>query len=177
MSTDEASKLANYFAAVDNADYPYEYNERQQSTYLDVVRSERPSHLDDAFRIVLDSKNFCTQCHSISDYQTQQVLRQRGPNLAQAGQRLRAEYMRRYIANPQKILPYTGMPVNFPYGQSVAQNLFQGTGIEQIDAVVDLLTNYDLFIQQHYEISPLVESAAREAEAAAAGQASAAGGE
>jgi cytochrome c2 len=168
LSTAEASRLANFFAAVDNADYPYEYNERQQSTYLDVVQSGRPSHLQDAFNIVLDSKNFCAQCHSVGDYQTQQVVRQRGPNLAQAGDRLRADYLRRYIANPQKILPYTGMPINFPYGQTVAQNLYQGTGAEQIDAVVDVLANYDLFIQQHYRISPLVEAAARQAQGAEA---------
>jgi hypothetical protein len=85
MSTDEASRLANYFAAVDNADYPYEYDERRQDSYLEVVESERPNHLADAFKILLDSKNFCAQCHSIGDFQTQQTLRQRGPNLAQAG--------------------------------------------------------------------------------------------
>jgi hypothetical protein len=68
------------------------------------------------------------------------------------------------------------MPVNFPYGQTVAQNLYQGSGAEQIDAVVDLLTNYDAFIQQHYQITPLVEAAARQAQGAEA-EAGAAGGE
>lgn len=179
MSTDEASQLANYFAAVDNANYPYEYNERQQESYLEVVHRQRPNHLEDAFKILLDSKNYCAQCHSIGDFETQQALRQQGPNLAQVGERLREDYLRRWIANPQKVLPYTGMPVNFPYGKEVAQNLYPGSSLEQVDAVVDLLTNFDLFIQQHFQISPLVEAAAQQAEPQASQQptSSAAGGQ
>ena len=34
MSSDEASKLVNYFAAKSNAEFPYEYNVRRRSDYM-----------------------------------------------------------------------------------------------------------------------------------------------
>ena len=59
--------------------------------------------------------------------------------------------MRRWIANPAALLPYTPMPVNIPYDPAaqhqggVDQQLYHGTSVEQLDAVVDLLMNYDRF--------------------------------
>jgi hypothetical protein len=62
-------------------------------------------------------------------------------------QRLRPDFTLRWIANPKRLLPYTGMPVNFPHNQKQAQDLFAGTSEEQLNAVVDLLLNYDTFMK------------------------------
>jgi hypothetical protein len=70
------------------------------------------------------------------------------------------------------------MPKNIPYYPDqehlggVAQNLYHGTSIEQVNGVVDLLLNFDAYARQNTSVTPLVQEAA----AAAAQQAAAAGG-
>ncbi|HUG69252.1 MAG TPA: hypothetical protein VMM76_15985, partial [Pirellulaceae bacterium] len=39
MSPDEATKLVNYFAAIDNVDYPYDSSERRQENHLDSLEA------------------------------------------------------------------------------------------------------------------------------------------
>jgi hypothetical protein len=73
------------------------------------------------------------------------------------------------------ILPYTPMPVNVKYVASapnkggVSQDLYHGTSVEQVDALVDLLMNYDEFARENTSIKALVPAmppAASAAEAA-----------
>ena len=59
------------------------------------------------------------------------------------------------------------MPVNIQYKPEdaefqggVAQTLYHGTSVEQVDALVDLLMNYDKYTQRRVSIRPLVEAAA-----------------
>jgi hypothetical protein len=76
--------------------------------------------------------------------------------------RLRPDYTRRWIANPQRILPYTGMPVNIPYDPNppnfggVSQQLFPGPSIGQLDGVVDLLMNFDEYTKRQTSVKSLV---------------------
>ena len=121
MSSDEASKLVDYFAAKTNAEFPYEYNERRRGGYLAELEQSHPALLDDAMKIVTDG-NYCVKCHSLGDYQVEgRGARRSGPNLDEVYRRLRPDYMRHWIANPQRILPYTGMPVNIPYDPHAAE--------------------------------------------------------
>ena len=84
--------------------------------------------------------------------------------LLEVYRRLRPENVRRWIANPISILPYTGMPVNIPFDAEaehlggVRQELFPGTSLEQLDAVVDLLMNYDEYAKQRSGIAPLLRT-------------------
>lgn len=77
--------------------------------------------------------------------------------------RLRPEYVRDWIANPKRILPYTSMPVNVVYDPNsetlggVEQNLFTGTSVEQVDALVDLLMNYGDYSIQKTSVADLVK--------------------
>ena len=68
MSSDEASKLVNYFAAKSNAEFPYEYNVRRRRGYLAELEQSHPALLNDAMKIVTDG-NYCVKCHSVGDYQ------------------------------------------------------------------------------------------------------------
>jgi hypothetical protein len=85
---------------------------------------------------------------------------------------LRPEYTRHWIANPQRILPYTGMPVNIPFDPEsptlggVNQALFPGSSINQLDGVVDLLMNFDEYTKRRTSVKELV----REPTAPAPGQ-------
>ncbi len=71
-------------------------------------------------KIVTDG-NYCVKCHSLGDYQVEGARQNAWPELDEVYRRLRPDYMRRWIANPQRILPYTGMPVNIPFDPNAAE--------------------------------------------------------
>ncbi|MEX2026956.1 MAG: hypothetical protein WEH44_06635, partial [Pirellulaceae bacterium] len=177
MSPAEATALVNYFAAVDNADYPYEFSPARQAPQLaakERAYRDRPGvqasadsrqgtgswRFNDTMKIVVN-KNYCTQCHIVADFIPEGSARAMAPNLADVYRRLRPDYARRWIASPAMILPYTPMPVNVKYVGSapnkggVSQDLYHGTSIEQVDALVDLLMNYDEFARENTSIKAL----------------------
>ena len=69
------------------------------------------------------------------------------------------------------ILLYTSMPVNIPYDAAaphhggINQELFRGTAEEQLEGLVDLLTNFDQYAKTNTKISSLVPAAAPAVEA------------
>jgi hypothetical protein len=187
LSPQEATDLARYFAAVDHGDYPYEYHPRRQAAHLAAAEhryqesfrasgtvggSPEGSRLDRAIRILTDS-NYCIKCHIVGDFVPQTSDKAKAPDLAQVYHRLRPEHVRRWIARPTSVLPYTGMPVNISYDPNVeylggiSQELYPGTSIEQLDALVDLLMNFDAYTRQRSSITPLVQP--QSAETAPAG--------
>lgn len=182
MSSAEATALVDYFAAVDNATWPYTHSQTRQTSRLaeeearylakleeagKVGEAPPPGsmwRLDDALDIVTDG-NYCVKCHIVADYSPTGSNRAKAPNLANVYRRLRPEYARDWIANPKMFLPYTSMPVNIPYDPDlpnlggVKQELYHGTSIEQVDAVVDLLMNYDLYTRESKKIADRVTPA------------------
>ncbi len=186
MSPDEATQLAAYFAAVDNAEYPYTFaRSRQASTrelteaeyqarWSQLAASDKPaegSRYDHAMNIVV-SGNYCVKCHIVSDFMPKSSQRSLGPDLSKVYSRLRPDYLREWIANPKTKLPYTAMPINIPYDAAaphlggVDQKLYHGTSIEQLDGLVDLLMNFDQYSKSQANVSAL-EEASREAAAKA----------
>jgi mono/diheme cytochrome c family protein len=177
MSSHEASDLVNYFAAVDNAEYPYEFQPQRQASVLAMKEnayqsksgrkkgaSEGLVRFNDAMQIVVNS-NYCVKCHSVGDFTPTGSPRALAPNLARVYERLRPEYVRDWIANPKTILPYTAMPVNIEYDPAkpnqggVDQKLFHGTSTEQLDGLVDLLMNFDEYAKRRAPVTPLVPPA------------------
>jgi len=64
--------------------------------------------------------------------------------LDDVAERLRPEHIRRWLAEPKSILPYTAMPAHFPAtGPPLGQDIFPGSSREQLDAVAELLIRYD----------------------------------
>ena len=168
MSPAEATALVNYFAAKDNAEYPYEYTERRTEWHVadanrnyQAAAGEARTRFGDAMKIVTD-KNYCIKCHIVGDYVPAGADIAKAPNLAQIYRRLRPEYLRDWIANPKTKLPYTSMPVNIPYDADsptlggVSQDLYHGTSIDQLDALVDLLMNFDSYASQEKSVNELV---------------------
>jgi hypothetical protein len=183
MSSVEARNLANYFAAIENVEYPYSYNDRRQPDYLNALettyvgQSEEVAvegvaaeaiegdskRLNDAMKIITSS-NYCVKCHIIGDYVPAGADRAKAPDLAVIYKRLRPDYVRKWVGKPNSILPYTSMPVNVPYnpdtpflGSTVPQDLYHGTSVDQVEAIVDLLMNFDDFAKQRSKMVPLVE--------------------
>jgi cbb3-type cytochrome oxidase cytochrome c subunit len=176
MSSADATKLANYFAAVDKVDYPYEFDPRTRSEHLAAAEKAHPGLLTDAMKIVTNN-NYCVKCHYVGDFApvpnltafgTDKAL---GPNLDRVFARIRPEFLHPWIANPKRLLPYTGMPVNVPYGAPVDQALFTGSAEQQLSGLVDLLLNFDRYTQQQTSIRSLIQAAPPAAPVAPAGQA------
>ena len=169
LSADEATKLVNYFAAAADVDFPYTQGvSGQADSRFDPVLTQRR---DRAMRIVIDQTTYCAKCHLVGDFdpggQTQTIL---APNLDRVGRRIRPEYLRRWLADPKSVLPYTGMPVNFPpEGPPMGQDLFPGSSLEQLDVVVDLLLNYDRYMQGKTSIRTMIEAAKKSSQSAAEG--------
>lgn len=183
MSSQEAADLAEYFARKDGVEYPYAVTEHRQPTYLaeqetayqqklkaaapDAVGGDaKRDRLQDALRMVTNS-NYCVKCHIVGDFEPAGSERAKAPNLARVYERMRPGYLRDWIANPKRILPYTSMPVNIPYDPAdttnlggISQALYHGTSIEQVEALVDLLMNYDNYAKQKALVAPLVQQAA-----------------
>lgn len=165
MSSDEASKLVNYFAAISNAEFPYEYQERRRAGYLAQAEAAHPGVLKDAMNIFTDG-NYCVKCHALGDYEAKGSPRSLGPKMDDVYRRLRPEYLRNWVARPLRILPYTPMPTNItfepkpPYFGGVDQKLFPGTSIQQLDGVVDLLMNFDEYARRQTSVKGLVKEPA-----------------
>ena len=171
LSAAEAGTLVNYFAAQDGVAYPYQAIDRRSRAYLQQAQAEfhrqQPAgdapaaaagpadadRLAAAMRIVTD-KNYCVTCHIVGDFDPRTSDRAKGPNLADVYKRFRPDYVRRWIAEPVSVLPYTGMPIIIPYQPAapqlggVAQSLYPGTSVQQLDALVDLLMNFDAYTRQ-----------------------------
>jgi len=180
MSSDEAAKLVDYFAAASGAEFPYEYREQRRPSYLAQVSLEQKDPLTQAMNIVVDQQ-YCVKCHTVGDFQPQGDAYTFGPNLSEVHSRLRPKYVRNWIANPVRILPYTGMPKNIPYHPTdpnqdgINEALYPGDSIQQLTALVNLLMNYDVYAMSKAAVAPLVQAAAAKSQAAAAGANSGAG--
>ena len=162
LTADDASKLANYFAAVENAEFPYEFRPEAQADSAESASEETMSRRKKALDL-LTSKTFCVNCHKVGDYTPAGGLAAMAPNLDRVHRRIRPDFLRRWIAHPSRLLPYTGMPVNFEMDKKVGQNFFPGTSEEQVLAIADLLMNFDTFTKQQFSIVPLVKEAPKEA--------------
>lgn len=159
MSPADATKLVNYFAAVDGVDYPYNFDPRTRESYLAEQNAAHPDRLGDALKIVTDN-NFCIKCHLLGDFEPGGSEKAKAPQLADVYRRLRPEYTLDWVANPKRILPYTGMPINIPPDKPVDQKLFKGTSEQQLNAVVDFLLNFDRYTESKTPIKQFIKPAA-----------------
>ncbi len=155
MSSEEAAKLVDYFAAMDSVEYPYAYDPRTASEHLAAEEARHPHRLDDALKLVTN-RNYCVQCHQVGDFVPEGSIKAQAPQLDRVYRRLRPEFLRAWIANPKRLLPYTGMPVNFPVNKPASAELYHGTSVEQVDAVTDLLLNWDLYSKRQISIKDKV---------------------
>jgi cytochrome c551/c552 len=157
MSSEEAEKLVHYFAAVDNADYPYQYHRSGDADYLPERQVEQ---LEQALNVITDN-NYCVKCHLVGDFRPKGAASALAPNLDRVYQRLRPSYALEWIANPKRKLPYTGMPVNFPPhvdpNEKLRQQLFPGETEDALRGVVNLLMNFDAYMKQRTSIKSMVK--------------------
>ena len=161
MSDEEAQALANYFAAVDGTQYPYQLIAEREPNYLQqknaAFHAEFPDKKDDYLTESWKMLNvpLCIKCHSVGGQQvkiTNPVTDIRGPNLDLASDRLRPDWTLLWLYRPQWITPYTSMPVPLPPLQAGSQprfpDLFGDNGLKQTISLRDALMNYHKLLER-----------------------------
>jgi mono/diheme cytochrome c family protein len=97
---------------------------------------ETGAYASDAYKLLTD-RNLCLQCHNVGDVVIQAP---QGPNLSLTAERLRPEWLRQWIANPDRLFGYKpAMPQNFPNDKLDYQDRLVGPTFDQVTAVRDIL--------------------------------------
>jgi len=160
MSDEEAQTLANYFAAVDGAPFPYQRIPQQEPPYLTARDAEFHEKFGDEDTTYLHESwltlnaPLCIKCHSVGgrEYKvTDPKTDVHAPNLDRVAQRLRPDYLNLWLRKPKALLPYTSMPTNFPRNQQQFPELFDTNQEWQSQGVADALLNYYNLMEQYGE--------------------------
>jgi mono/diheme cytochrome c family protein len=173
LSDQEAQTLANYFAAVDGAPFPYQPIPQRDPAYLETMESAHANYLKESWDLVTMAPptGLCAGCHSVGGREfvagdpTKVV---RGPNLEGVYNRLQPDWVELWIYNPKWITPYTSMPQNFPAGKQQFPELLGGDGQLQSVASRDALMNYLRMLEKTGKPTPTPSPAAAPAAAAVA---------
>ena len=173
LDDDDARGLANYFAAADRAEYPYQPVPQRQPAYLGLRDSEFSGadhdYLTESWHLF--NAPLCIKCHSLGGRQFKAVDPKkdiRGPNLDLARDRLQPDWGQVWLSNPKWFTPYTSMPQPFARNQKLFPQHFGGDGLKQTTAVRDALMNYNLLMERKITIAPAAPAAPAEPAAAPA---------
>jgi mono/diheme cytochrome c family protein len=107
LTDEKTSRLVSYFSALSDAPYPFEF-----FYFNDVQVPERERKAGEKLFEMFK----CMSCHPVSmdpAMKGSQVVNL-GPNLGLAKDRLRHDWIARWILEPEVIQPGTKMPTNFP---------------------------------------------------------------
>lgn len=93
----------------------------------------------DGYRL-LANYNLCLKCHQVGSYDPAEKI---GPSLNLAPERLRPDWLQRWIASPQRLLVYPigqhPMPQPFLRNKPEYEDVFAGNALEQATALRDVL--------------------------------------
>jgi hypothetical protein len=131
LDPSEAQILANYFAAVDGAAYPYQAIPEKEPPYLSEMNRElkqdygiQADYLAQSWELL--NSPLCIKCHSVGGKEAVATPSLdpakptvQGPDLNRAEHRLRPEWTLLWVTNPAWITPYTAMPQNFAFDKQL----------------------------------------------------------
>ena len=152
MSDSEAMALANYFAAVDGAVYPYQDVPERQPDYLEAKENTHPHYLPQGWQLF----QACIGCHSVAgrEYAGKDPKKDiHGPNLMNVQNRLRSDWLQLWLYKPSWITPYTSMPAVFPRNSKQFPQHFEGNGQLQTISVHDALVNYQSLAEKEPKLT------------------------
>jgi hypothetical protein len=164
MSEKEARTLANYFAAVDGAEFPYQEQGPKNIEYLTAKEAELAhagllkdgeDYLSESWKML--NGPLCVKCHSLGGRKfkvSDPVKDIQGPNLNMVQNRLRADWVKLWLYKPTWITPYTSMPLNFPKNNTTQfPDLMGGDPDAHVTASRDALLNYMQLMEDIGEIT------------------------
>ena len=165
MSDDDAQALANYFAAIDGTEFPYQLIAEREPSYLNAKNTDfhkaypdkKQDYLQESWQML--NAPLCIKCHSVGGRQvaiSDPKTDIRGPNLDLAAERLKPDWALLWLYRPQWITPYTSMPSPLPPqqvgGQPRYPELFGGEGLRQTVSLRDALVNYYKLMEREGKI-------------------------
>ncbi|WP_165220820.1 c-type cytochrome [Aquisphaera insulae] len=148
----ETEDIADYFAARDGAEFPYQSIVQQQAGYVAERNKVHPDYLGSGWTMMANKGSPCIQCHAIGAFKPtggDQVVN--GPDLRQVSSRFRPGFLETWIANPKRLVPYTAMPQNVaPHGdvQLPVPKTFEKQPLEMVRAIRDTLLNFGSVVEQ-----------------------------
>jgi len=91
--------------------------------------------------MLISNQGPCQACHDVGPLRSDKP---RGPNLVLSADRLRPDWLEKWLAHPARLFPYnTIMPQNFPNKEKSIeyqfQQLFVGKPIDQVRGIRDIL--------------------------------------
>jgi len=129
FTDEEATALVKYFLALD----------RQKLEFRDYTSFRPDAKYAAAGRLLAGPEKLqCQSCHTFGAGAVADVT-SLAPNLELVPQRLKPEWVLRWLEDPQKIQPGTRMPTYFPDLQSPEPHILNGDAREQIRALRDYL--------------------------------------
>jgi len=134
LSDEEALAIEQFFTHASKQEFPYRYKENG------ILRGKA---LRDAQLLVSADYFACFSCHQQGDQKPEGPVTDWAPDLALAKERLRPEWIPRWIRNPNLIQAGTKMPTFFDpeyYDESGPDDILDGDEDKQID----LMTQYIL---------------------------------
>ncbi len=157
MSADEAQSLANYFAAVDNAPFPYQIVREREPGYISgrnrqlrpLLNNGRDDYLKAAWKTL--NAPLCIKCHSLGgrNFQVSEPKTDiRGPNLEHVANRLQPDWLMLWLYQPKWITPYTSMPPPLAKDKEEYPDLFGGDAGAQTVGIRDALMNYHRLMER-----------------------------
>jgi cbb3-type cytochrome oxidase cytochrome c subunit len=132
LADDDVEKLVHFFAGMDREPYPYEYEEERG------VDDELVALGHEVFGNLVK----CNLCHPAGNVMpTNSNQSAWAPNMALSQNRLKTEWIKRWLRNPQSIYPGTLMPNNFylPEGDGLTPTLGPE---EQMEEYIESLTQW-----------------------------------
>lgn len=163
MSDAEAQALANYFAAVDGTEFPYQLIAEKEPGYLNAKNQDfhkaypdkKQDYLQESWQVL--NAPLCIKCHSVAGRQvvvSDPAKDIRGPNLDLAAERLKPDWMMLWLSHPTWITPYTSMPAPFQKGKADQfPELFGGNGAWQTVSLRDALVNYYKLMEREGKVA------------------------
>jgi cytochrome c2 len=128
FSDDGATTLVHFFAASAGQSWPYLYAETPAPPVAQLDQSKK------MFETLQ-----CLHCHTVGAPPPGADLSSMAPNLYLAEQRLRPDWIVKWLTDPQKISEGTRMPTFWPEGSSPVPQYYGGDSQKQIEALRDLL--------------------------------------
>ncbi|HMC83840.1 MAG TPA: c-type cytochrome, partial [Candidatus Polarisedimenticolia bacterium] len=133
FSDEEADKLLHYFSALSESPFPFE-----------TLPAHPPTPPEIAAAKALVSRDYlnCFSCHQQGTRKPEGPPEGWAPDLALARERLRPDWIVKWIQNPQKLFPGTKMPTYFDpdnYSTSGPDDILGGDEDRQIVAIRDYL--------------------------------------
>jgi len=150
FDSEQLNTIIKYFNALDNEPLPFPQIVDTHLTPEEYQAGEK-----------LFSKDYfaCAKCHIVGDTLPSGSPENWAPNFALAKERLKPEWLRQWILNPQDLLPGTKMPTFYDpeyFADSGPSDILNGDENMQIR----ILTNYILSLTDHTEEAPKDKKAA-----------------